>query len=190
MWRYQYGSPGAGFSTTPGGGVAAGPCNYTATADVTIYSRPDLSADVFSTQGAGFSIQPTARTANGWYGFDPGVAQAANIGSFRLRWLPPGSGTLTGSCSSLPEVWAPRPGICYFMPMGPVEVYSAPDTTSSVVWTLQVGQFAAVLGEDPSGNFARVDLAPGNTGSNLEGWVEATTLNINGPCSGLPTINP
>lgn len=189
-WRYQYGPAGGAFGGGSGGGMAAGPCDYTATAEVTIYSRPSTSASVFSTQGAGFTIQPTARTDNGWYGFDPAVAQAANFGSFRLRWLPPHSGTLSGGCTSLPVVWAPLPGLCYEMPMGPAPVYSAPDTTSSVVWTLQVNQFAAILGFDPSGDFARVDLAPGNTGSNLEGWIEASALNMNGPCSGLPTISP
>lgn len=189
LWRYQYGASGADFSGSPDGPVA-GTCDFTASDEVTIYTRPHLSADVFSTQGAGFSIQPTARTANGWYGFDPGVAQAANIGSFRLRWLPPGSGTLAGGCSSLPIVWAPLPGLCYDMPMGTTNVYETPDTSATVVETLQLGEFAEVLGMHSNGDWAQVDLGPGNTGSHVEGWVEASTLNVNGPCGSLPTVSP
>jgi hypothetical protein len=31
-----------------------------------------------------------------------------------------------------------------------------------------------------NGDWAQVDLGPGNTGSHVEGWVEASTLNLNG----------
>lgn len=187
LWFYQYGP--AGFGAAAGVGTASGPCTYTADADVTIYTRPDTAADIFSEQGAGFSIQVSARAAGGWLGFDPGVAQAANIGPFRLRWLPPRSGSLAGSCS-LPLVWAPRAGICYDMPMDSTNVYASPDSSSQVLFTLQVGEFAAVLGTSPDGNWAQVDLGPGNTGSNVTGWVAASSLNVNGPCGGLPTISP
>jgi hypothetical protein len=189
LWLYQYSASGVHLNGSSNGPVA-GSCDFTASNEVTIYNRPHLSADVFSTQGAGFSIQPTARTSNGWYGFDPGVAQAANIGSFRLRWLPPGSGTLAGGCSSLPVVWAPLPGICYDMPMGATNVYEEPDTAATVATTLQLGEFAEVVGMHSSGDWAQVDLGPGNTGSHVEGWVEASTLNMNGPCGSLPTVSP
>ena len=33
-----------------------------------------------------FHVITEGRTADGWLGFDPGVAQAANVGIFRLRW--------------------------------------------------------------------------------------------------------
>lgn len=189
LWHFQYGASGVNLAGSSNGTVA-GACNFTASDEVTIYTRPHLSADVFSTQGAGFSIQPTARTSNGWYGFDPGVAQAANIGSFRLRWLPPGSKTLTGGCASLPVVWAPLPGICYDMPMDVTNVYETPDTSATVAATLHLGEFAEVLGMHPSGDWAQVDLGPGNTGSHVKGWVEASTLNLNGPCDSLPAVSP
>ena len=99
-WYYQYGNPllsGPGSGT---GGSGGGSCQYTANADVTIYMRPATTADVFSEQPAGFTTPIGARTSDGWLGFDPGVAQAANIGSFRLRWLAPGSGTLSGGCAT------------------------------------------------------------------------------------------
>jgi hypothetical protein len=190
FWAYHYGLGRLGGSSSAGGVASGGPCDYTATADVTIYTRPSTSSDVFSTQPAGFSIQPTARTSTGWLGFEPGVAQAANIGSFRLRWLPPGSGTKTGGCSSLPIVWAPIAGICYDMPMSDTNVYASADTTSSVLFVLHLGEFAEVLGLTSSSDWAQVDLGPGNTGSHVVGWVEASTLNMNGPCGSLPTVTP
>ena len=189
LWSYHYG-PGRAGAVSGSSGAAGGTCEYTATEEVDIYTRPHLTADIFSTQGAGFSIQPSARTSNGWLGFDPGVAQAANIGSFRLRWLPPGSGTRTAGCSSLPVVWAPLPGLCYDMPMDTTNVYTNPDTGSAVLFVLHLGEFAELLGTDAAGDWARLDLGPGNTGSNAVGWVEALSLNVNGPCSGLPTQSP
>ncbi len=189
LWSYQYG-PARGGAASGGDSAVGGACQYTATAEVTIYTRPSTSADEFSTQGAGFSIQPSARTSNGWLGFDPGVAQAANIGPFRLRWLPPGSGTQTAGCNSLPVVWAPLPGVCYDMPMGDTNVYASPDTSAAVLFVLHLGEFAELLGTSAGGDWVKVDLGPGNTGSNAVGWVEAASLNMNGPCGSLPTVSP
>ena len=189
-WYYQYGNPllsGPGSGT---GGSGGGSCQYTANTDVTIYMRPATTADVFSEQPAGFTTPIGARTSDGWLGFDPGVAQAANIGSFRLRWLAPGSGTLSGGCASLPVVWGPRPGICYFMPMETTSVRAAPDASSSEVAVLHLGEFAEVSGIAPDEDWAKVDLGPGNTGSHAAGWVPTSSLNVSGPCGGLPTISP
>ena len=165
----------------------SGPCEATASAEVTIYMRPDPAAEVFSTQGAGFTMEVSAQTASGWLGFDPGVAQAANIGPFRLRWLDPGSVDLTGDCGSLPVVWGPPIGVCFDMPMEDVDVHAEPSAASAVLATLHLEDFAAVLGLNGAG-WAKVDLGPGNTGSTVVGWVDASTLNMNGPCEALPTV--
>jgi hypothetical protein len=188
-WRYRYGPALKGLAGTGSGGEI-GACEYTATTEVTIYSRPDTAASVFSVQPAGFTAQPGARSANGWLGFDPGVAQAANIGPFRLRWLPPGSGSVSAGCASLPVIWTPQAGLCYDMPMSDTNVYQNPDAGSAVLFVLQMGEFAEVLGLAPGGDWAQVDLGPGNTGSQVVGWVESSTLNVNGPCSDLLLINP
>jgi hypothetical protein len=189
-WLYQYGGHIAARFAAGDDGFAAGDCEVTTTAETTIYQRPSTSADVFSTVGSGFNLQIGARTSDGWLGFDPGIAQAANIGSFRLRWLPPGTGTQSGGCGALPVVWGPPPGICFFMPMGNVNVYADPDVSSPVEVVLHVGEFAEVLGITADGDWAQVDLRPGNTSLNIDGWVDAGTLNVNGPCSGLPTVSP
>lgn len=189
-WMYQYNpSPVPASSSPSGTGVStAGACQLTALNEVTIYNRPSTAAQVFSTQPAGFNIKFSARTSGGWLGFDPGVAQAANIGSFHLRWIAPGTRTVTGACSRLPVVWGPPPGICFDMPMGDVNVHASADTSAAVVVRLHVGEFAAVTGLNSDRSWARVDLGPGNTGSTATGWLEASTLNMNGPCSSLPTV--
>jgi hypothetical protein len=62
-------------------------CIMTANTSVTAYRLPDTSSDVFGTMPSGESFEVLARTADGWLGFDPGVAQAANIGLARHRWV-------------------------------------------------------------------------------------------------------
>lgn len=165
-------------------------CSLKANGPLTLYDRPSSSADVFAMMGPGFTQTLELRTASGWLGFDPGIAQAANIGSFRYRWVDPTSDVqLNGACGSLPEVWAPPPGVCFSMPMEQTNVYISPDSTSLVLVTLKVGDFVAVTGKIATG-WAKVDLAPGNTGSSNEGWVEETSLNLNGPCENLPIVTP
>jgi hypothetical protein len=174
------------FVMSPGGGD----CTLTADQDITIYNRPTAAAEEFSTMPAGFETPVGGVTADGWYGFDPGVAQAANIGVFRLRWVDGSSGvTLSGDCSAVPEMVGPAAGVCFTMPMGDVPVYTVPDATSALITTLTTGDYAAVLGRT-AGGWAQIDLGPGNTGLTGTGWIEAATLNMNGPCEALPTLTP
>ncbi|MEX2029462.1 MAG: hypothetical protein WD906_00605 [Anaerolineales bacterium] len=156
--------------------------------DITVYSRPSHVADVFGVLSAGSVQSLSAQTGDGWFGFDPGVAQAANIGSFRLRWVNQADVSLSGDCGSLPVVWAPPVGVCFDMPMEDVDVHADADAASAVVIVLHVEEFAAVLGISGTG-WAKVDLGPGNTGSSLVGWVDQATLNMNGPCGSLPIVS-
>lgn len=165
----------------------SGPCEATAPSDVIVYERPSFDADVFSTLSAGSTTALVGETDSGWLGFDPGIAQAANIGPFRLRWIHQGEVTVSGDCSSLPEFWGPPPGICFDMPMEDADVHASSDASSAVLVVLHVEEFAAVVGVSGTG-WAKVDLAPGNTGSSVVGWAEENTLNMNGPCDSLPTV--
>jgi hypothetical protein len=189
-WLFKYGKQVfSGVVPIQDGGLV-GACELTTSEEATLYSRPSTAANVFSEVGPGFNIQVVAKSQDGWLGIDPGVAQAANIGSFRLRWFPPGTHTLSGDCANLPVVWGPPPGICFDMPMGDTNVYEQPDFNSSVQAVLHLGEFAEVLGKTSNGEWAKVDLQPGNTHLQVSGWVDAGTLNMNGPCENLPTINP
>jgi hypothetical protein len=169
----------------------SGACTPTATESFDVYTRPSLLSDVFGTIGPGFPpISISGRTADGWLGFDPGVAQAANIGVFRLRWIPPGAPfTLSGDCASVPvEDWVPAPGVCYQMSMGPVEVHAAADPTSAVSHTLDVGEFVAILGQTGTG-WLFVDGNAGNV-PGVVGWMAELEMNVNGPCESIPTVSP
>ena len=178
-------TPTAAETSTP---APTGPCEAVAAVDVTVYSRPNLAADVFGVLSSG-SVQPlSAQTGDGWFGFDPGVAQAANIGPFRLRWVNEGDVNLGGDCGSLPMVWAPPVGVCFDMPMEDVDVHADANAASAIVAVLHVEEFAALLGVSGTG-WGKVDLGPGNTGSSVVGWVDEATLNLNGPCDSLPIIS-
>lgn len=169
----------------------SGACQPTATAAFDIYARPSLMADVFGTLTPDFPpVSITGRTPDGWLGFDPGVAQAANIGVFRLRWIPPGSPvTLAGDCASVPiEVWVPAPGVCYQMSMGPVEVHTSADPASAVSHTLDVAEFVAVTGRTPTG-WLFVNGDDGNV-PGVVGFIAEMEMNANGPCDSIPDVAP
>lgn len=165
------------------------PCQITSSHDVILYNRPFITATVFSTLKAGDSIEASARTEDHWYGFDPGIAQAANIGVFRLRWIrDDGTLTLSGDCDRLPTIVGPPPGICFFMPMDDVDVHTEPDPSSEVTGHLTVGDYAAVIGKGPG--WTLIDLSQGNTGEDVQGWVPTDALNVNCPGGEIPTLEP
>lgn len=68
---------------TPGGD----PCEFISYSSLTVYRLPDASSDVFGTLPGGETHEVLAYTAGGWLGFDPGVAQAGNIGLAHHRWV-------------------------------------------------------------------------------------------------------
>lgn len=155
--------------------------------EITTYTRPSYEADVFSTVG----LPPVgigARTADGWLGFDPAKAQAANVGIFRLRWIPPGAQiTLSGDCASVPVAdWVPEPDVCYEMVMEDVDVHAAADSNSAVNGTLHVGDFAAILGETATG-WLFVNGDDANT-PGVIGFIPDVEANVNGPCDTIPTV--
>lgn len=168
-----------------------GECEISVPAGVNIYTRPSTEADLFYTSGEGEQIPPAlARTADGWIGFDPGVAQAANVGPFRLRWLQESQATLQGDCAALPIVRGPPPGVCFDMIVAPTDVHSGPDLTTSVLITLQPDDYAELLGTTPEQSWAKISLLRGSPSQDLQGWVDIASLNVNGPCSPLPTVQP
>ena len=63
------------------------PCTFTANEPLTAYRLPDDTSDVFGVISTGETYKALAQTAEGWVGFDPGVAQAGNIGLAHHRWV-------------------------------------------------------------------------------------------------------
>lgn len=169
----------------------AGTCSLTLDEATTLYDRPSTEAQIFSEGVAGFNAVVTGRTFDGWVGFDPGIAQAANVGIFRLRWVHFDNVSLTGNCVSVPQSsWVPQPDLCYTMPQSSVNVYTNANTSSTVLSTLNVEQFASVSGFT-GGGWTQVDLGAGNTGRSGIGWMQEADLNLNGgTCDELPTVSP
>ncbi|MFZ0547892.1 MAG: hypothetical protein WAM60_20775, partial [Candidatus Promineifilaceae bacterium] len=117
--------------------VTAEPCNVTAQSDITAYQRPSLEASVFGTLGSGESVQVGMQSVDGWLGFEPGVAQAANVGVFRLRWIPPtADASQSGGCSMLPIAPEISPTACYFMAFDDTPLHADSDGGSAVVATI------------------------------------------------------
>jgi hypothetical protein len=142
---------------------------------ITILQRPSPTADVFGEAAPGDTLHPTATAAGGWLGFDPAVAQAANVGPFRLRWVAPdGPFTLSGACLALPLIEAPTEG-CYAMAGGTIPLRAEANTRALVVDSLGAGGFAPVVGRN--GEWARVRLEDGR-----EAWIAPEDGNFSGPC--------
>lgn len=86
-----------GFSLA--GCLPSGSCEFTGNTALTVYRLPNASSEVFGTLPAGETHEILARTADGWLGFDPGVAQAGNIGLAHHRWFQLNA-TVSPSCLS------------------------------------------------------------------------------------------
>ncbi len=78
------------------GCVPSGPCEFTEHLAMQVYRLPDASSEFLGTM-VGETHTVLAWTANGWIGFDPGIAQAGNIGLAHHRWVYL-NGIVTPSC--------------------------------------------------------------------------------------------
>jgi len=161
----------------------SGPCELTTANAVDIYNRASAAADVFGTFGPSDKALPTAKTADGFYGFEPGTAQAGNVGLFRLRWvLKTIEINLTAGCASIPTVVAPIAGICYAMMTEDTPIFSSPDTTSALVTTMHRNDYAMVTAHNPG--WFTLDLNVASPSMNKLGYLEENKLGgFNGPCS-------
>ncbi len=177
-------------SPTPAQGNTNGECTLTALNDVTVYERPSAQAQPFGTMPAGMTVTPEYRTPDGWYGFDPGVAQAGNVGIFRMRWAFVDQNLqASGNCDQLPLAPPLPAGVCFLMPMSTVTVYAKPQTNAPVVGTLSPEEYAAVLGRTASG-WVRLNLNLGQNSLSGKGWATLDDAGLNGAtCDDLPEIS-
>lgn len=159
-------------------GTAAVPCTMTAHREVVAYQRPWPDAAVFGVVLPGESLSVVARSENGWLGFEPGIAQAPNIGVFRLRWIRPESCGVEGAVNSLPLVWAPPPRQTFLMAHEDVELYCDSDTTTDVCGVLPGGSFARAIGRTEDGLMFLLTGVEGSEG--LHGWARPVGASFNG----------
>jgi photosystem II stability/assembly factor-like uncharacterized protein len=156
-------------------------CTVHSAAGLTAYDRPSLDAQVFGQVPDDIPLPVTGLTQDGWIGFEPGVAQAGNIGLFRLRWLPPGSGSLEGDCENLPTLPTLPARVCFTMAMGEELIRAGAHEDSPVIGTLQLNAYAEVVSRTPDG-WLELDLSQSSMGISGPGWIPAAAANFNGPC--------
>ncbi len=153
-----------------------------------VFKRPDSSALFMVRLAPGNQVVVTGRTVDGWLGFDPGVAQAANIGSFRLRWIAGDARYVTdGELSCVPVVWGPQAGITYAMIYELQPLYSEPDSNSAVVDSVPASGAAAIVSRTE--NWYLLDLNIGPLGRDSEGWIESMDVSVSGNLDTIPLID-
>ena len=160
-------------------------CILIASDSIDIMLRPDSTAAKWSTLPPGDSVNVSGRTESGWLGFDPGVAQAANTGSFRYRWIREGEAfSLRGSIGNVPVVWSPEPGIPYAMIYEDTPIYREPDTLSEQTDSVYAGSAASVISKTE--NWYLLNLEEGPEPRNGEGWISGQIVSINGDIDSIP----
>ena len=159
------------------------PCRFEALRIYAASRFPSTSAPVFSSFSAGEEVFPTHRTANGFYGFDPGVAQAGSVGVFRLRWfLKTSYIPSSGDCGSLPLVMGPMAEICYVVLNADTPLYASDDPGSAVIGNLDEGDHLMQLSSGSS--WVNVDLNVGSEQLDLVGWIPRNLVIYQGACEG------
>lgn len=154
-------------------------CEAVATRAATIYQRPGTSAAKFGQLTSGEKVTLAARTADGWVGFDPATAQAANVGIFRLRWVraTDAFGPTDQQCATLPLVQAP-PAECLLMATHPVVVRSRAAADASSLSTIPTGSYARVRPQQTTKGWTEIEV-PGQA---APGYVAAADVDLSGPC--------
>jgi len=150
-----------------------------------VYYRPSADAEVFGVVAPGESLMVCSRTVGGWLGFQPGVAQAGNIGPFRLRWVRPDSSILPADSVRLSWVEPLLPQAVYLMAYDTVRVFSSPRQDSEQLAVIPRNGWVRVEARDPSGNWYLV-----RTESGCRGWSTLTAAGLSGDPDTLPTEKP
>jgi hypothetical protein len=170
-------------------------CNFVADHATTIYMSADTNSQVFGelpAMGAGEVAGVTPDDQ--WIGFDPGVAQAANLGLTRLRWIQKTSDIeLQGNCENLPNVEPPPPNACVLTFATDVNTYTQPDTNAPVYTTLGVNDYAQVVGMQGQDWYAWASpgAQAGATGTINLRWAQLSDpVQMSGKCDNLPAFYP
>ena len=142
---------------------------------LTVFYRPDSLSRIFSTIAPIDTIFLEVKTENNWFGFDPGVAQAASTGSFRYRWIT--TELLLSDSIDLPCVWAPECSVSYVMTQISTPVYSSTDSTLSPIAVIPSNSAAAIT--DSTENWLKVDLGNSPLQKNIQGWILRETISLN-----------
>ena len=173
---------------------------------VNVYAQPSNESSIWGTLTSGMNVAVTGRTNDGWYAFEPGVAQAPNVGIYRLRWVRSDARiNLTGApCGSLKviDLSYPAPGGCTASPVNisSIPIYQQHTFDAGVAGTLTAGSSLPIVGKTPTNYFGvpngwyAVDTGvaqAGTVGRYRLRWIPIDeNVAINGDCgiAGPPTV--
>ncbi|MCD4847147.1 MAG: hypothetical protein K8R76_03035 [Candidatus Aegiribacteria sp.] len=160
-------------------------CLLTGLDSIAVFQRPDSCAAVWSMLEAFESVVLSGRTVDGWLGFDPGVAQAANIGSFRLRWIPDGEKfVIEGELDSVPIVWGPAADITYAMIYQDSPLFAEPDSLSMVIDSIPFGSAAGIILRTE--DWYLLDLNESPLENSAQGWISSLSVSVSGNLDTIP----
>lgn len=171
-------------------------CVITATKEVTLFNRPSESSGVFGALGINETRVISAKTKDGWYGFDPGVAQAGNIGPFRLRYIHPLAGDYsmtTANCANLAVIESIPANTCFMMAQSDIQIYPSASTRVTPKYTMHAGDYIQVLGKSIANSddyFMKVDSSKyGPIKGTVVGWIQSDDANYSGDaCTNLAVV--
>lgn len=155
--------------------AVAAAVTFTPQDTLNIHSRPDSRSGIWSQLLPGEYVTLEVKTASGWLGFDPGVAQAANTCSFRYRWLAPDTGIT--ATDSLPVVWAPGLDVSYAMTHMDTPVFPERDATAAPLAIIPANSASALIGL--TAGWLKVDLSDSPDSVDIQGWILSEAVSIN-----------
>ncbi len=160
-------------------------CLLTGLDSIAVFQRPDSCATVWSMLDAFESVVLSGRTVDGWLGFDPGVAQAANTGSFRLRWISDGENfIIEGELDSVSIVWGPAADITYAMIYRNSPLFAEPDSLSMVIDSITSGSAAGIILRTE--DWYLLDLNESPQEDSVQGWISSLSVSVSGDLDTIP----
>ncbi len=158
-----------------------------------VYMRPTIESQKFGEITSQDEIAISGKTTDGWYGFNPGTAQAPNVGPFRNRYIAPDTQmTLSGDCANLSVISNLPPSTCFEMAQADVSIYKSPDKTSEIIATMHFNDYipAVARSSKKDSAFLKVDGKDyGTLPKTVSGWVDSADINWNGSdCDSLPVV--
>ena len=154
---------------------------------IPVFQRPDSCAAVWSMLAAFEGVVLSGRTVDGWLGFDPGVAQAANIGSFRLRWISEGENfVIDGELDSVSVVWGPGADITYAMIYQDSPLFAEPDSLSTVIDSIPSGSAAGIILRTEE--WYLLDLNESPLEDSVQGWIQSLPVSVSGDLDTIPLM--
>ena len=170
-----------------------GICTGHTQGQVTLYSRPSTKSSVFGIADPSQNLQFVGKTEDAsFYGFEPGTAQAANVGPFRLRYVRATDIIFDekSDCSRVSVVPTVLATACYVMFQEGGVVRSAPTTSSDVGTSFYSGDYIPVIAQT-SGSTYWMHVKSGVSDSSIiaDGWVSGTYANFSGAsCEKIPIV--